>query len=178
MNIKETIQYILGSFKFWFIINPWEEGVRVRFGKYQKKFGAGTYIKIPYFDSVYVEQVRLRIIPMPLQSMTMKNGKTLTARCAIGYKIVDVQKLYNTINQPEITIQNLALDAITKFVSDFDEDIFDIDRLKKTVLEVLHKTEYGIEFQYVKISSICEVRTYRLIQDQHWEHESLTMLPV
>ena len=88
MNIKETIQYILGSFKFWFIINPWEEGVRVRFGKYQKKFGAGTYIKIPYFDSVYVEQVRLRIIPMPLQSMTMKNGKTLTASVLLDIKLL------------------------------------------------------------------------------------------
>lgn len=175
MNIKETLQFIFNSFKFWFIVNPWESSIRVRFGKNQTLLQKGIYFKIPYFDRIYTEEIRLRIMTMPIQSISTKDKKTITIKCAIGYKITDVLKMYNTIHQPETTISNIAMDKITSYLMSIRLESLDKENLISTVLNELSNTNYGISFDYIKVVSICEVQTYRLIQDQHWENESLQM---
>lgn len=175
MNIKETLQFIFNSFKFWFIVNPWENAIRVRFGNRQKLLKEGLYFRIPHFDRVYTEEIRLRIMTMPIQSISTKDKITLTIKCAIGYKITDVMKMYNTIHQPETTLSNISMDRITNYLLSVDAKDLDINNLISSVLEKLNETDYGISFDYVKIVSLCEVKTYRLIQDQHWESESLDM---
>ena len=167
-------QFLLNSFKFWFLVNPWESAIRVRFGRWQKLLDGGLYFRIPYFDRIFIEENRLRIMPMPMQSVTTKDKKTLTVKCAVGYKISDVSKMYNTISQPESTITNLTMDAIASYLAN-NESVFNKDDLKDYVMQELASMDYGVDFEYIKVVSICEVRTFRLIQDQHWEDESLEM---
>lgn len=173
MNIKETIQFIFNSFKFWFIVDPWEEAIRVRFGKHQKLWTPGIYFRIPHFDKIFVQETRLRIVSMPLQSVTLYDKTTLTIKCAIGYKVNDILKLYDTIHQPETTIINIALDKVCVYLNNAIS--VSEEQIKSTVLEELRETDFGIEFEYLKITSMCEVRTYRLIQDQHWEYEGMDL---
>lgn len=175
MNIKETLQFIFNSFKFWFIVNPWEDGIRVRFGRFQTLCKAGLYFRIPHFDKIFLEETRLRVISMPLQSVTTKDNLTLTVKCGIGYRIVDVMKMYNTIHQPEMTITNIVMDKIVSFLISAESSVFNESELKDSVLEELRKSDFGIEFDYIKILSACQVRTYRLIMDQHWDEENLEM---
>ena len=174
-QVKDFLEYIFNAIKIWVILQPWEEGVRVRIGKYKKKLKGGIYFRIPYFDSIYIQEVRVRICSMPIQTVSTKDGKTITLNGAIKYYIYDVEKLYESLFQPETTILNLAMSYVAEYVSERNLTEITIKDIKEEIHKKLTTHEYGIEFLHFDIISFAVVRTYRLIQDQSWVSESLQM---
>ncbi len=172
---KEFFQYIFNSVKMWVIVQPWESGIRVRCGKKVKKLKGGVYFRIPYLDNVFVQEMRLRVVDAPVQTCMTSDLKTITLKSAIGYTIKDVYKLYNTLYHPETSILNIAMAEIAQSV--FIQECANItpQDIEKKVLEKLKEQDYGIDFDYFKITSYAAVRTYRLIQDTTYSWEGLKM---
>jgi len=56
-SVKDLLDYILNIFKIWVIVQPWEQGLRVRLGKHIKLVNGGLYFKIPYIDSYYIQSI-------------------------------------------------------------------------------------------------------------------------
>ncbi len=175
-QIKDFFEYIFNSIKIWVIVQPWEQGIRVRGGKNTKKLNPGMHFKIPYYDSVYVQETRLRMIQICLQTLTTKDLKTITINSSLGYSITNIELLYNTLFHPEGTISNMAMSEISEFV--FKNNLSDIspDEIQKSVLNKLNEKNYGLKFEYFRITNFAHVRTFRLIQDsQSWVDNSLKM---
>lgn len=174
-NIKEFFQYVFNSFKFWIIIQPWEQGLRVRSGKHIKKMKGGIYFRIPYIDSLYVQETRLRVADLPIQTLTSKDISTITLNGAIGYSISNLETLYKTLYTPEKTISNMVMSEIADFV--FSNNVTDVNPIKiqESILKKLNDQNYGLKFEYFKITNFAVVKTFRLIQDQSWVHEGLRM---
>lgn len=174
-QIKEFLQWIFDAMKFWVIIQPWESALRVRLGKHIKKLSGGIYFRVPYLDSIYVQENRLRVCSMSMQTLTSKDAHTITIEGSVGYTISDIEKLYETLYRPETTIANIVKSEIADFV--FKTNAVDIlpEHLEKVVLEKLNIEDYGLTFQYFKVSNFALVRTYRLIQDQSWTSEGIFM---
>lgn len=175
-QIKDFFEYIFNSIKIWVIVQPWEQGIRVRSGNHIKKLNAGIHFKIPYLDSVYVQETRLRMIQLCLQTLTSKDLKTLTINSSLGYSITNIELLYNTLYHPEGTISNMAMSEISDFI--FKNNLSDIDpsSIEQAVLAKLNAENYGLKFEYFRITNFAAVRTYRLIQDsQSWVDNSLKM---
>lgn len=174
-QIKDFFEYIFNAFKIWVIIQPWEQGLRVRNGKEIKELKGGIYFKIPYFDSVFVQEDRLRVAPLPIQTLTSKDGKTITLNSSIGYCVLSIRQLYQMLFHPETTISNIAMSEIADFI--FKNDLKDITPavIEEVVLAKLNAGNYGLKFEYFKITNFAVVRTYRLIQDQSWVSEGLDM---
>ena len=171
----EFLEYIFNAFKIWVIVQKWESGLRVRKGKRIKLLKPGLHFKIPYFDSVYVQEVRLRIVSMPTQTITTKDGLTITLSAAIGYSITDIQKLYLTLFHPETTIKNMAMSYISDYISNNNYKDINLADIETSTNEHLKKLDYGIDFSYLKLTNFAQVRTYRLIQDRNWFSEGLQM---
>lgn len=176
MNIiKDTIEYITKAVKLWVIISPWEKAIRVRFGKHQKELGAGIHFKIPFFDGIYKQTIRLRILSLPMQTLSSFDAKTVTIKVAVGYSITDIKKLYNTLHEPETTVNNIVLSEVSTYISNCNSTEYDAGKLSADVLSKLQASEYGLNFEYVKVLEYAIVKTIRLLQDKHWHHESLKM---
>ncbi len=174
-NIQEFFNYVFQFIKIWIIIQPWETGLIVRNGKRIKKVEKGIYFKIPYFDSVFVQESRLRVVPLPIQTLTTKDLKTITLNGAIGYSILDIEILYNKLFHPETTIQNVVMSEIADILYKTSlEDISPII-IQNVVLKKLREEKYGINFEYFKITNFAVVKTFRLIQDHSWMDEGLKM---
>lgn len=47
--IRELFAHIAEAFKFFFVIAPWEQALRIRGGKKVDLLGAGLYFRIPFF---------------------------------------------------------------------------------------------------------------------------------
>lgn len=172
---KEFFQYIFNAIKIWVIVQPWEAGLRVRCGKQTKKLTGGVYFRIPYFDNVFIQETRLRVCEVPIQTCTTKDMKSVTIKAAVGYSIVDVEKLYNTLYHPETSILNIAMSEAATMI--FENDVANINPLdiERRALDALNKKDYGIKFEYFKITNFAVVRTYRLIQDPTDSWEGLNM---
>ena len=176
-GLKEFLQWLFESFRVLIIIQSFETGIRIRCGKKIKKLNKGVYFRIPFFDSVYVQESRLRIVSLPVQTLTTKDKETVTINGSVGYSICDIEKLYDTLYHPETSIQNIAMAEITKFM--FKKNIEDvvIDDIQKAILDVLKELDYGINFKYFEITNFAVVKTYRLITDKssHEYTDGLTM---
>ena len=110
-----------------------------------------------------------------MQTLTSKDGKTITVDSALGYGIDDVEKLFNTLFQPELTLANICKAAISDFVQ--VNDLVDITpaSIEKHVLEALKNHKYGLRYEYFKITNFAVVKTFRLIQDGSWNYNGLKM---
>lgn len=176
MQVKELFDYLFNAFKIWVIIQPWEQGLRVRKGKKIKLLNGGIYFKIPYFDSVYVQETRLRVVDLPIQTLTSKDFKTITLSSSFGYSMHSIQRLFDTLYHPEVTIANIASSEIADYV--FKKNINEItpEDIEKIVLTKLNSLDYGLKFEYFKLSNFAVVRTYRLIQDTSYMYSDRTMV--
>lgn len=174
-QIKEFIEYIFNAIKIWIIVQPWQAGIRVRAGKKTKKLNAGMHFRIPYIDSVYVQEVRLRVVDMPVQTVTTKDERTITLNGAVGYIITDIEKLYKTLYHPETTIRNLVMSSTSESCFNSSLSEIKVESLEESILKKLNDTDYGIKFTYFKIINFAVVKTFRLIQDQSWNYEGLQL---
>lgn len=172
---KEFFEYILNAVKFWIIVQPWERGLRVRRGKNVKQLKGGIYFRIPYLDSVFIQSVRIRVISLPMQTLTSKDLQTITLNSSIGYAISDVDKLYNRVFHPELTLSNMAMSEVADFV--FKTNMKDIDpaTIEKAVLDKLTADDYGVKVDYFRLTNFAVVKTYRLIQDHSWVNGDIDM---
>lgn len=173
--IKDTIEYLIKLFEWWIIVQPWEEGIRVRLGKKVKHLTKGVYLKLPFVDHCYIQTVRLRVLSLPPQTVSTKDGKTLSIVVAIGYSINDINKLYQTLYHPDSTICNMVSGEIADFIYTHDLESCSPKDLQEHVISQLDSTKYGIKYEYIKIIGYAVVKTYRLLQDSHWTPNDLNM---
>jgi hypothetical protein len=171
-SIRELLDYILNVFKFWIIIQPWEQSVRTRFGKHKKILYAGIHFRIPFMDGFYIQCVRLRVANLSMQNLTTKDLKTVTLSGSIGYEILNIETLYSTMYEPESTISGIAMGAVADYVYSHESGHINMLDLENTVLKALDLNKYGINVSYYKLTNFAVVRTYRLIQDQSMIYRS------
>lgn len=174
-QVKDFFEYIFNSIKIWIIVQPWQTGIRVRNGKRVKKLTGGIYFRLPYFDSVFIQENRLRVASMPIQTLTSKDIKTITINGAVGYTIIDIEKLYKTLFHPETTIANITMSEVADFIFKNNLDSINPNTIEEAVISKLNKDDFGLKFEYFRITNFAVVRTFRLIQDQSWISEGLSM---
>lgn len=170
--IKELFQYLSNTFRFWIMVMPWEQGLRVRLGKKQKVLMAGLHFRIPFFDSIYRQSTRLRILHTPLQTVSTKDNVTITVIVNVGIIIIDIQTLYNKVFELESTLTGLVLAEIAKRVRKIPLAECTPDYLEK---DLFSEDMFGCHFEHVRITNFAVVKTYRLIQDANWMSRNIPM---
>ena len=173
--VQQVIDYLTKIFQWWVIVEPWEAGLRVRFGKKVRVLQAGTFFRIPFFDACYVQEIRMRMMSMNPQTVTTRDGKTITIVASIGYSISDVLKLFNTISHPDTTIGNIVLACIAQHVATHEISECSPVDIERVVQAKLGELEYGIRFEQVRITSYAIVSTYRLIGDYASINEGISL---
>ncbi len=173
--IRATFDYLCKVFTWWVIVLPWEQGLRIRFGKTIKLLSAGVHFRIPFFDAIYIQTTRLRIVSLPLQTLTTLDGKTITILASIGYSITDVHKLYNSLYHAESTLSTLALNEISNYISNNNFDNCKPNDIENNIMSIIKENDYGIKFEKLNIIGYAIVKTFRLIQDQHWLPDRIDM---
>jgi regulator of protease activity HflC (stomatin/prohibitin superfamily) len=150
------------------IIMPWEQGLRVRAGRRQAVLGPGVHLRIPYLDVVYRQSNRLRLVDISTQTVTTRDGKSLTIGAALAFSVADIQKLYQTLHHAEGTLLNLAAAAIADQVSRRSLVECEPMELAAAVTGLLHLESYGLQDGAVRITDFAAIRAHRLIVDKRW----------
>lgn len=178
MELVNTITaFLVKIFQWWFTVMPWEQAILIRNGNKSRLLGAGIYLKIPFIDAVYIQTTRMRMIDTPMQTMSTKNGDTVTIKSAIGYTINDIQILYNTLYHPEMTLNSMAMGFIGEFVrNNVIGEIYPAV-IEEFVNSKISASDYGLKDLKVRVTTFAVVKTFRLIQDNSGLYEGLNMEP-
>lgn len=178
MGLINTItEFLVKIFQWWFTVMPWEQAILVRKGKNTKLLGAGLYLKIPFIDSVYIQTTRMRLVDTPMQTMSTKDGNTVTIKSVVGYIIEDIQMLYNTLYHPEMTLSSMVMGYVGEYVR--DHLILEIlpKEIEQFVNSKITASDYGLRELNIRITTFAVVKTFRIMQDHSGLYEGLNMDP-
>lgn len=167
MNIiRDIIDFLKSLLTWWFIVEPWEQAVRVRFGKHVRLFAAGAHIAIPFFDNIYKQNTRRRLCSMGSQALTTKDRQVLTVHSTLGYVIADVLKLQRGLHDADATIVQHVSARIAEDVASHDMRECGPADIAARVRERLDLSPYGLDVvEFMLTSYTANVQTIRILQD-------------
>lgn len=164
-EIINSINAFFTNVRPWVMVTPWEQALRVRFGKYTKILHAGFHIRIPVFDQFHIQSIRTRISTLERQTVTTKDNKIVTLSAQIEYSIENIEKLYRTLHHAEDTIRNAIKFNIADYI--FSKDFLECipSEICSSVLNSTDFRKYGILLTGISITDFAFTQTYRFIGD-------------
>jgi regulator of protease activity HflC (stomatin/prohibitin superfamily) len=159
------------AFQCWIVIAPWEAGLLVRMGKHASVLSPGPHFRIPFVDRVFVQAVRLRSISDSGQTMATKDGRVLTIAVALSYAIESIEKLYNSVSNPEATLLFQVQGLIAEIVANANSDTLTPKIIEERVADKIPATEWGLGQVRLMVTTFAYVKVYRLL---NYEYRSLS----
>jgi hypothetical protein len=166
MNLQDLFRQIGGIFRWWVIVAPWEQAVRVRLGKHVLVLNAGVHLRIPFADRVFLQSTRRRFTSVPTQTISTMDGKAVTVSGCLGYRIDDIGRLYDTLHQPEDVLQTEAQAAVARFVAGHTLQECGPGAVEAFVADSLDLSKYGLGGTEYYVTDFVAVRTFRLISGE------------
>ena len=157
-QLAEWIARIVGAWKFWVIVAPWEIAVRVRLGRNAVAMRPGPHWRIPFIDALTLVNTRLRVTTVPattVQDDDSDANEALTRKAVVGYRISDPLKALQRYDQPAVAVMGLAQAELARGC-DSEET--------QTALSIAFK-DTGVEIVYVQLVENVRCPTFRLLQD-------------
>jgi regulator of protease activity HflC (stomatin/prohibitin superfamily) len=156
------------------IIEEWNAGVHLRFGKWIKTLYAGIHFKIPFFDSIIECPVITQSVNLPSQTLTTLDEQSIVLKAIIRYKVNNVRTyLLGVMHANDVlidTTQGIIRDVVemTKWDNLIDVNTQITNEVKEFVVK------WGIEVEAVTITDLGLVKSFRIFGDEG--HKS-TILP-
>ena len=156
------------------IIEEWNAGVHLRFGKWIKTLYGGIHFKIPFFDSIIECPVITQSINLPSQTLTTLDDESVVLKSIIRYRVINVRNyLLGVMHANDVlidTTQGIIRDVVE--ITTWDDLVNVNETITKEVKRFVKK--WGIEVEAVTITDLGVVTSYRIFGD---EGHKTTILP-
>jgi regulator of protease activity HflC (stomatin/prohibitin superfamily) len=151
------------------VVGPWEQGVRIRFGKTAALLYPGFHLIIPILDRVLIHGAQRRTVNIPMQTVTTQDGAPITIAGACAYTIKNLLTLYKELHCPDDAVISFSQGAIAKFVTGRPVANVDPAKIAEFVVKEIDLTRYGLSQIEVFITDMVRVKTYRIINDSRYQ---------
>ena len=157
---------IMSLFQCWTVVDQYERGVILRFGKYNKTINPGFHWMLPLgIDRALTHEVILTTRETDEQSLTTADNKKIVISAMIAYNLVDIKKILLEIEEAETVLENFVYGAISELVTnnvyvDIMNDDFVVQLNKDVTTQAL---ELGMNIHKVVIVNLAELKTIRLM---------------
>ena len=165
-RLIDLLVEFVGIFVFWVVIDQYERGVVLRFGKFQREIGPGLHWLIPFgVDAAMTDNVVTRTDSLRNMTFTLRDGVSVVASAVVRYNIRDVKKALLEVEG----IDHVMNDAILANMSDMVRASTWEDLPTPEFGEALSKAcrksgwKYGVEIENVAFSDLCRTKSLSLM---------------
>jgi regulator of protease activity HflC (stomatin/prohibitin superfamily) len=156
------------------VVQQWQMGLYHVGGRYWRTVGPGVQLVIPYLCEVHKVSVVPAAATTPLQTVTLRDGRTLTFSVTITYAVSDANRAFNHVERYQETVIELASGVVAEVLADADPERFDPargnrSRLLEEVREELDAEcqRFGLAVHRLRLTNFAlGVRTIRLLLDR------------
>ena len=140
------------------IIKQYEQGVLLRFGRFQGVRDPGLRLIIPFVDVLH--RVSRRIVTMPIQSQGIitRDNVSVDVSAVAYFRVVDAMKSVVAIENVYSAIDQIAQTTLRKVVGQhtLDETLSETDRINTDIRQILDvaTVEWGVEVTLVELKDI------------------------
>ena len=158
----------------WVIVEEWNAGVHLRYGRYINTLNSGVHFKIPFFDNIIECPVITQSVNLPSQTLTTLDDESIVLKAIIRYKVINVRTyLLGVMHANDVlidTTQGMIRDVVELTTWDDLVNVNEIitDKVKEYVIR------WGIEVEAVTITDLGIVKSFRIFGD---ESHKTTILP-
>ncbi len=140
------------------VINQYERGVVLRFGKYKRTLNPGLHVIIPYIDVMKKVDIRTTPMDIPKQEVITKDNITVNVDAVVYFKVLDSKKAVLDITNYSYATSTFAQTALRDVTGNFelDELLSKRDEISSQIKEIVDKRTdlWGIDIEDVKLQNI------------------------
>lgn len=167
----KLIEWVLGfwdSIVPWEIVDTYEGGVILRFGKFSRTIAPGFNWKIPFAEHAVTVKTCITTLPLGAQSLTTKDDKACSVATIVKYSIKDVKPFLLDIWDSVDVLQDVTKGAVKEIVNNHTwAELLELP-IETLILETVRKevNQYGFKVHKITFSDMSRMRTLRIIQTQ------------
>jgi len=169
-KLFEFIQQFAEFFRFFEVIHPYEGGLVLRLGIYNRELKPGFNFIIPLgFEHTITEYTVPRTARIHSMSTTTKDGKTIGFEAVITWKVKDLQKSLLEVASIKDAIIDCCMGVIGSELSEATWDDIVHGKVIESLGAACRKNgwKWGIEVIRVQLTGVAAARNIRLLQDQY-----------
>lgn len=164
--IRDILQAVGGHLRFWVVIDAYQNGGVLRFGKYSRTLAAGIHWKIPFVEVVNEQNVSLTTMRLPPQTLTTKDNVGVVAAAMVRYSIKDVEPYICGVTDQADVLIDVSMGAILKAITEatYEQLLAQLPEAKVTTAVRAKVNRYGFKIEEITFTDFAKVRSIRLIQ--------------
>ena len=167
-RLLDFVISVLKIFQFWVVIYPYEQGVRLRLGKFQAVLSTGLHWCLPFkLDRVITIETVVRTLRLGAQSLVTGDGRHIVINTVVTCAVEDARKALLTVNSVEHVIDDACSGLVAAFVAQHEfgyiveccaePDAALVDDCRRTA------AEHGVHIVKVQFTDVTQSRTFRLL---------------
>ena len=159
---------------FWNVLRPlvvvddYEGGVILRFGRYKRDLTPGLHWKLPLADNAIMTSTVTTTMALRPQTLTTRDDQTVVLSAIVKYNISDTRAYLLDIWDSADVLNDLTLGAIREIVASVDYGDLRGQLIEAEVLGNIkdEACRYGVNIHKVTFSDLGKVRSLRLITNE------------
>jgi regulator of protease activity HflC (stomatin/prohibitin superfamily) len=140
------------------IVNQYEKGIIMRFGKFHGLASSGLAIIVPFTDTILRVDMREQVISVPPQKLITKDNVTVEVDAVVYYKVVDPVKSQFEVQDFGYACTTLAQTNLRNLIGDrtLDETLVARDAINTNLRHVLDEAtnNWGVKVTRVEVQKI------------------------
>jgi len=150
------------------VVDQWEEGIYLRFGRFNKVVKPGFVLKIPFVDKLVKTEVVTQTVQLHPQTLTTLDEHNIVLKSIVRYHVHDVKKYLLSV----MHASDVLVDTTQGIIRDVVEitNWYDLENINSVItnkVKEIVEDKWGITIELVTLTDLGIVNTYRLMTDNN-----------
>ncbi len=169
-RIFDTIEAVLYWFRFWVVVDQYERGVVLTFGRYRgRTLEPGLAFVWPLgIDQVLVDNVVRAPLSLPAQSLVTADGVRIMVSPLATWRIIDIVAVTIHNEGAEHVVAEIVQATVARYIRRTNCDIIITDKFVRRLRDAVRRRckELGVEIIDFELADlVTNSKTLRLIND-------------
>jgi len=140
------------------IIQPYEQGLQIRLGKYVGRMNPGFRWVIPIITVVEKIDLRTQVMDVPSQEVITKDNSPTNVDAIVYTRVVDPEKAFFEVSNYRMATVALAQTSLRGIIGDMelDEVLYNRDLINTKLRDILDREtdQWGVKVERVEIKEV------------------------
>jgi regulator of protease activity HflC (stomatin/prohibitin superfamily) len=169
-KLVETLIQFFDLFFFARIVDEWESGVVLRFGRYSRSVGPGWHLIVPLgVERLVTQDMYPAVAKLAVQSLTTADGFAVAVRALVTWRAQNARKVLLECGGAEEALVDSVTGVVARHVMGVNwRDLVSEEFAAMVTADVTKKAKtWGVKVLAVQLSDVVKCRTYRILDDKH-----------
>ncbi len=140
------------------IIQPYEQALQIRLGKYIGRLNPGFRWVIPFITEIIKVDLRTQVMDVPKQEVITKDNSPTNVDAIVYVKVIDPEKSYFEVSNYRMATVALAQTSLRGIIGDLelDEVLYNRELINNKLRDILDREtdQWGVKVERVEIKEV------------------------